>query len=651
MPVDKWKVCITGAAFMFHIPIPAGVRSLGFLLLALLALTPRLDAIEQFKSLASLPLNSSPAPILFQGQDGSLYGVLMYTDVDHEGTTNGAVYQLSTTGSLKYLYRFPWEANQDQNATGSEPSHVITMGKDGFLYGLTRFGGLLGNGVFYRLSTNGEYTVLAHLPWDLDGNSATQCVVGPDNAIYIYHQRSGLLRFAFDGTVQVVHTAFSTSHVSIQSMKEDGSEIAVFWTKPQPVTVEPPAPRTLYMRILELPSCTVKESQDIDYFGNWEGDPQIFRVNEDEVLAFSFSQNIHPFVPGRLVSIDRSGNATQIAEVGDALSVPPLLPRIQRTFVTTDGSIFFTAGDQTKGEIGLGGGTEIYRLKRNGDWKQIASLDGYPLAALCEGIGGNNLYGVSWGPVVIESPETEPPPSELTARASVSAPLRAAAASGRRVRKAAFRYQTDPNNGNLLPIAKPDRYTFPAKPNVASITIPVLRNDRDPESEAPELVDIASPKNGTAVIIPGADGKPPVVSYTPNPGPRLSDTFTYSVRDSMGGSAVGEVSIRGILNGRFRGVTLGQSPVGVTPSISLDSLAIKVAQNGRLTGTVIVNGRSVGLSGKFGYDNMARISRRVRGTPDVISVDLKLISSDGNRQLQYKVVYLGQLFEGNLPAE
>lgn len=656
-PLDTWEVCATGARFMFYIPIPAGMRSLGFLVFALLAVTPRLDAIEQFKSLASLPLDSSPGPTLFQGQDGNLYGVLMWTDINHETTTNGAIYQLSTTGTLKYLHRFPWKSDETINATGSEPGIVMAMARDGFLYGVTEAGGLYGNGVFYRLSTNGEYTILAHLSMNYLGSGLRGCVVGPDNAIYSYHQYWGLVRLGFDGSVQVVHGPFTdeadgAAYVAIQSMKEDGSEIAVFWTKPAWRNIGDPAPRpqTVYMRILELPSLTVKESQDVDYFGAWEDTPRIFHVSKDEILAFSRIR-YNPSLPGRLVSFDRSGNATLIAELTDSyISDGPLLPAIFRTLVTADGSIFFTAGYQSKGEVSGDGGTEIYSLNRNGERKQIANLNGYPLAAWCEGIDGNNLFGVSWGPVVIESSETESTSSELVTRHSVRAPLRTAAASGRHVRRAAFRYQTDPNNGNFLPIAKPDRYVFPAKPNVSSITLRVLRNDRDPELEAIELVDIASPRNGTAAIVPSAAGKPLLVSYTPNPGPRLSDTFTYSIRDAKGGTAVGEVSIRGVLTGRFRGVTLGQSPVGVTPSVSLDSLAIKVTRNGKLTGVVKVNGRSVGLSGRFGYDDIAHLSRRVRGTSDVIGVDLKLINSDGTRQLQYNVTYLGQVFEGNLPA-
>lgn len=627
----------------------ARLRSLGFLVSALLAVTPRLSAIEQFKSLASLPLNSSPAPTLIQGQDGNLYGVLMYTDVDNEGATNGAVYQLSTTGSLKYLYRFPWAPDLDTNATGGEPANLLAMAKDGFLYGVTRFGGHNGSGVFYRLSTNGEYTVLAHFPRGVMlGNGLRGCVVGPDNAIYSYYDYEGLVRLGFDGAVQSVHAPFSTSPVSIQAMNEDGSEIAVCWTKPRSLSVEETSPRTLYVRILELPSCTVKESREIDYFGTFEDDPQIVYVGQDEILALSYAQSYNPLVPGRLVSFDRSGsNPTVIAEIDGERSVStgPLLPRIQRILVTADGSIFFTAGDQTKGEIGLGGGTEIFRLKRNGDWKQVASLDGYPLAAWCEGARGKNLYGVSWGPLVVETPETEPTVSALSAQSALRTPVKANRSSSR-VRRAAFRYQTDPANGNFLPIAKPDRYVLSAKPSVTSMTLPVLRNDRDPESEALELVDVASPKNGAATIVPGPAGKPPVISYTPDSGPRLSDMFTYSVRDSSGGTAIGEVSIRGILNGKFR-----QSPAGSTPTVSLDSLTFNVSRSGKVTGVVKVNGRNVPLSGKFGYDNMAHLSRRIHRTFDVVIADLKLTNSEGARHLRYKVTFSDQVFEGEILAE
>jgi hypothetical protein len=87
------------------------------------------------------PRDSSPAPTLFPGQDGNLYGILEYTDINHEGETNGVVYQLSTTGEFNVPYRFPWTPDGPPVPTGSEPSHNLAMGRDGFLYGITKFGG------------------------------------------------------------------------------------------------------------------------------------------------------------------------------------------------------------------------------------------------------------------------------------------------------------------------------------------------------------------------------------------------------------------------------------------------------------------------------------------------------------------------------
>src|SRR5687767_7349405 len=107
--------------------VPENPLRSGLLWLLVLFTFSPLHAIEQFQSFASLPLDSSPAPTLFQGQDGNLYGILEYTDINHEGDTNGLVYQLSTTGGLTVLHRFPWSRIAGTpDTTGSEPTRNLT---------------------------------------------------------------------------------------------------------------------------------------------------------------------------------------------------------------------------------------------------------------------------------------------------------------------------------------------------------------------------------------------------------------------------------------------------------------------------------------------------------------------------------------------
>lgn len=89
-------------------------------------------------------------------------------------------------------------------------------------------------------------------------------------------------------------------------------------------------------------------------------------------------------------------------------------------------------------------------------------------------------------------------------------------------------------NGN--PIANPDpTTTTPAR----AATINVLQNDSDPNGDTISLTGVSRPQNGTTKI--NADGR--TVVYTPNAGFSGTDSFTYTISDGKGGTAVGTVPV------------------------------------------------------------------------------------------------------------
>jgi VCBS repeat-containing protein len=69
------------------------------------------------------------------------------------------------------------------------------------------------------------------------------------------------------------------------------------------------------------------------------------------------------------------------------------------------------------------------------------------------------------------------------------------------------------------------------------VTIDVLANDTDPDGDTLSIVSVAAGSNGTAIVQAGK------VVYTPNSGFVGSDTFTYTMSDGQGGSAIGNVSV------------------------------------------------------------------------------------------------------------
>ncbi|MEV6344439.1 Ig-like domain-containing protein [Actinoplanes sp. NPDC051851] len=71
-----------------------------------------------------------------------------------------------------------------------------------------------------------------------------------------------------------------------------------------------------------------------------------------------------------------------------------------------------------------------------------------------------------------------------------------------------------------------------------AVDIDVLANDTDPEGETLTLVSVTTPQHGSAVVVNGK------VRYTPAKGFSGTDTFTYTVRDSSGNTAIETVSVR-----------------------------------------------------------------------------------------------------------
>ncbi|GIF24154.1 putative repeat protein (TIGR01451 family) [Actinoplanes tereljensis] len=87
---------------------------------------------------------------------------------------------------------------------------------------------------------------------------------------------------------------------------------------------------------------------------------------------------------------------------------------------------------------------------------------------------------------------------------------------------------------DAAPIAAAD--TVPAAYGTA-VTIPVLANDSDPESEALTLVSATTPGHGTAAIVNDK------IRYTPAADFFGTDTFSYTIKDTAGNTATATVTV------------------------------------------------------------------------------------------------------------
>jgi uncharacterized repeat protein (TIGR03803 family) len=94
---------------------------------------------------------ANPQGTLIQANDGNLYGT-----TENGGTNGGGtVFQISTGGAFNALFSFP------ANTGGRNPAAGVTQGADLGLYGTTQLGGAAGVGTAYRITTTGSFAQLA----------------------------------------------------------------------------------------------------------------------------------------------------------------------------------------------------------------------------------------------------------------------------------------------------------------------------------------------------------------------------------------------------------------------------------------------------------------------------------------------------------
>ncbi|HEU4523338.1 MAG TPA: cadherin-like domain-containing protein, partial [Thermoanaerobaculia bacterium] len=87
---------------------------------------------------------------------------------------------------------------------------------------------------------------------------------------------------------------------------------------------------------------------------------------------------------------------------------------------------------------------------------------------------------------------------------------------------------------NRAPVAANDATSAAAD---TPVTKNVLANDSDPEGQTLTIISWTNGANGTVVC------STPNCTYTPNAGFSGSDTFSYTIQDSLGATAVGAVSV------------------------------------------------------------------------------------------------------------
>lgn len=131
----------------------------------------------------------APDGRLTLGSDGNFYGITRlgspYGLVDYGGSSNrGSIFRMTPDGAVTNLVFF-----SDTNGNGNTP-YSLTQGRDGKLYGATRFIGEgryntpTNYGTIFCVTTNGELTTLVHFNGANGKNPWIDFTLGSDGNLY-----------------------------------------------------------------------------------------------------------------------------------------------------------------------------------------------------------------------------------------------------------------------------------------------------------------------------------------------------------------------------------------------------------------------------------------------------------------------------------
>ncbi|MEK8029262.1 choice-of-anchor tandem repeat GloVer-containing protein [Ideonella sp. DXS29W] len=160
------------------------------------------------------PNGAHPTAAVVEGPDGMLYGTTQEGGVGQaplclsNGISGcGTVFNYSIkSGVLRVLRSF---AGQDGD--GAFPSEPLTLANDGNFYGTTSQGGASQYGTLFRMTKDGEFTLLHVFDLATGATPSGTLVQGRDGALYGTTARGGLhgggtvFRITLDGAYSLVH--------------------------------------------------------------------------------------------------------------------------------------------------------------------------------------------------------------------------------------------------------------------------------------------------------------------------------------------------------------------------------------------------------------------------------------------------------------
>jgi uncharacterized repeat protein (TIGR03803 family) len=126
------------------------------------------------------PDGADPFAALVRASDGNFYGS---TALGGPGTPvgglsgNGVIFRISPSGTYTVIHAF-------DGPSGRIPEAALIQGADGNLYGTTLAGGATGNGTIFRISLGGAFTVLRSFSGADGSQPEAPLAIGPDGNFY-----------------------------------------------------------------------------------------------------------------------------------------------------------------------------------------------------------------------------------------------------------------------------------------------------------------------------------------------------------------------------------------------------------------------------------------------------------------------------------
>ena len=167
----------------------------------------KMTATGTFKVIHNFDFASGANPYspVIQASDGNLYGTTYDGGPRNGYHGDGVIYRLSTEGAFTLLHSFYVASD------GGEPFAGLVQATDGNLYGANPYGGTHGKGTLYSISLDGTFSVL----YNFDGTTGQQSETTPfqktDGAIYGETLIGGTGTACSDGTQEACGVFYSLS--------------------------------------------------------------------------------------------------------------------------------------------------------------------------------------------------------------------------------------------------------------------------------------------------------------------------------------------------------------------------------------------------------------------------------------------------------